>query len=105
MKSQLFSNKIFNDFNNLNKNCIQSLIVNNIDLLNENFKNLSIFTFDYLNQMIPKKFIEIWSYGNQNNLFNLKLCGSGGGGYLLGFTKSLKQTKKVFKNYKLLEVF
>ena len=49
--------------NNLNKNCIQSLIVNNIDLLNENFKNLSIFTFDYLNQMIPKNFIEIWSYG------------------------------------------
>ena len=105
MKSELFSKKIFNDFNNLNKNCIESLIVNNIDMLDENFKNLSIFTFNYLNQMIPKNFIDIWSYGNQNNLFNLKLCGSGGGGYLLGFTKSLQQTKKIFKNYKLLEVF
>ena len=48
MKSQLFSNKIFNDFNNLNKNCIQSLIVNNIDLLNENFKNAKFENLEIL---------------------------------------------------------
>jgi len=32
----------------------------------------------------------------QTGLFNLKLCGSGGGGFLLGFTSKYYQTREYF---------
>jgi mevalonate kinase len=31
----------------------------------------------------------------------LKLCGSGGGGYILGFTEDLERAKLLLKDYKL----
>jgi mevalonate kinase len=37
--------------------------------------------------------------------YYLKLCGSGGGGYILGFTKDLKAAQKALANYKLEVVY
>jgi mevalonate kinase len=35
----------------------------------------------------------------------LKLCGSGGGGYILGFTEDLERAKLSLKDYKLEVVY
>jgi mevalonate kinase len=43
---------------------------------------------------MPKRFIPVLKYGFENDLFYLKLCGSGGGGYFLGFTKDTFKTKQ-----------
>ena len=40
-----------------------------------------------------------------NNDYYLKLCGSGGGGYILGFTEDLEKAKASLKNYKLEVVY
>jgi mevalonate kinase len=37
--------------------------------------------------MIPEQFHAIWQKGIDTNDYYLKLCGSGGGGYILGFTR------------------
>jgi mevalonate kinase len=47
--------------------------------------------------MIPDRFKPCWKDGLTSNDFSLKLCGSGGGGYLLGFTENLTKTQKYFK--------
>jgi mevalonate kinase len=40
--------------------------------------------------MIPDKMISVWSEGIDSGLFYLKLCGSGGGGFLTGFARDIK---------------
>ena len=50
--------------------------------------------------MIPDKFVRLWSEGLRSNDYFFKLCGSGGGGFLLGFTLDLERTFENLKDYK-----
>jgi mevalonate kinase len=44
----------------------------------------------YFERMIPGPFQEAWTAGLDRGLYALKLCGSGGGGMLLGFTRDME---------------
>jgi mevalonate kinase len=55
--------------------------------------------------MIPESFHEIWKNGIETNDYYLKLCGSGGGGYILGFTQDLEKAKSALKGHKLEVVY
>ena len=50
--------------------------------------------------MIPNKFTKLWDEGIRTDNYFFKLCGSGGGGFLLGFTLDLERTFKNLKDYK-----
>ena len=67
----------------------------------KNLKHLSRFLFDNLNPMIPSAFQKQWKDGLDSNAYYLKLCGSGGGGFLLGFTQNLDNAQKVLKGHPL----
>jgi len=47
--------------------------------------------------MIPANFHEAWKYGISSGEYSLKLCGSGGGGYILGFLSDPKKADSFFK--------
>ena len=66
---------------------------------------LNFVVFKYFKPMIPSQFHEIWKKGIESNDYFLKLCGSGGGGYILGFTRDIEKTKSVLKDYKLEVVY
>jgi mevalonate kinase len=51
--------------------------------------------------MIPSAFHSLWQKGIDSNAYYLKLCGSGGGGYILGFTKDLDEAKAALAPHKL----
>jgi mevalonate kinase len=51
--------------------------------------------------MIPSAFHALWQKGIDSNAYYLKLCGSGGGGYILGFTKDLDAAKAELAPHKL----
>ena len=55
--------------------------------------------------MIPSAFHKVWEQGIQTNDYYLKLCGSGGGGYILGFTEDYEKAKESLKDYKLELVY
>ncbi len=55
--------------------------------------------------MIPKQFHELWKKGLESNDYYLKLCGSGGGGYILGFTEDIEKAKSALSDYKLEVVY
>ena len=55
--------------------------------------------------MIPSAFHKVWENGIQTNEYYLKLCGSGGGGYILGFTEDYEKAQKSLKDYKLELVY
>ena len=43
--------------------------------------------------MIPLSFQTLWQQGLDTALFSLKLCGAGGGGFILGCTQAAIQAK------------
>jgi mevalonate kinase len=47
---------------------------------------LSLFQWNIFQEMIPEKFRDVWQYGLDWEYYVCKLLGSGGGGYILGFT-------------------
>ena len=51
--------------------------------------------------MIPQSVVNIWREGLDSNIYSLKLCGSGGGGYILGFTKDFYKTEVMLKDFPL----
>ena len=55
--------------------------------------------------MIPKYIHKLWKQGIATNDYYLKFCGSGGGGFILGFTKDYEKTKKILKDYDLELVY
>lgn len=68
---------------------------------------LSVFQLHHFREMIPQAFIPAWEQGLATGDYHLKLCGSGGGGFILGFTQSLTQTRQALKDYqtKLVPVY
>jgi mevalonate kinase len=57
--------------------------------------------------MIPEKMRNYWEAGLNSDYFKLKLCGSGGGGFLLGISSDFKSTRKYFHQHgiKLIPVY
>ena len=78
--------------------CIASFLSLDKDSLWKNFKILSQFQYVHLTQMIPPLFKELWKKGLENHDYYLKLCGAGGGGFLLGLTKNFEKLSSILKD-------
>jgi len=81
----------------LSHSCISHLCGHDVAGFWENLKLLSDFQFQNLTPMIPDHMLVFWSAGLDHDLFSLKLCGSGGGGFLTGFTTDYERTLDYFK--------
>jgi len=57
----------------------------------EAFWAISKFQYQYFREMIPDSIQELWLKGLNSNDYLLKLCGAGGGGYLLGVSHSKQE--------------
>ncbi|MGV6828985.1 MAG: mevalonate kinase family protein [Flavobacteriales bacterium] len=85
--------------------CVDDFLKGNIKSLFKNIKQLSKVVLDNFKPMIPKEFHSLWKKGIDTNAYYLKLCGSGGGGYMLGFTEDIDAARSALKNYKLEVVY
>jgi mevalonate kinase len=88
----------------INNNCITNFLSGNFNSTINDLKNISQFAFDNFKPMIPGHILEIWENGLSSDDFYLKLCGSGGGGMMLGFTEKFEKTKQVLKDFDFYEL-
>ncbi|WP_298265009.1 mevalonate kinase [uncultured Lutibacter sp.] len=105
MKNEGFRKMLNEDFAKFTDACIDDFLHGNVKSLFENVKQLSKVVLDNFQPMIPKRFHTIWQKGLESNDYYLKLCGSGGGGYILGFTEDFNKTKSILNEYKLELVY
>ncbi len=105
MKQEGFRNMLKNQFVKHTDACIDDFLRGDVKSLFSNIKQLSHVVLDNFKPMIPKQFHELWQKGIETNEYYLKLCGSGGGGYILGFTQDLDKAKQALKDYKLEVVY
>ena len=85
--------------------CVDDFLSGNVSSLFRNIKHLSRTVLDHFKPMIPEQFHKLWKQGIETNDYYLKLCGSGGGGYILGFTEDFEKAQKTLKDYKLEVVY
>ncbi|MEP2238001.1 MAG: mevalonate kinase [Maribacter sp.] len=105
MKNDGFRSMLKNQFIKHTDACVEDFVNGNIQSLFGNLKQLSHVVLDNFKPMIPAKFHALWKNGIDTNDYYLKLCGSGGGGYILGFTEDFEKAKTALKDYKLEVVY
>ncbi len=105
MKNQGFRKMINEEFAKYSDACIQDFLNGDVHSLFSNMKVLSKIVLGNFKPMIPEKFHTMWQKGLESGDYYLKLCGSGGGGYFLGFTEDYQKTQKILKHYKLELVY
>lgn len=69
-----------------------------------NLEKLVRFQLKEMDYLIPKKYQPIVQQGLDTKDYYLKICGSGGGGYMIGFTQKWEETQQLLKDEEL-EIF
>ena len=105
MKNEGFRKMISDEFALHTDACIDDFLSGNVTSLFSNVKKLSKVVLKNFKPMIPDAFHKVWANGLKSNDYYLKLCGSGGGGYILGFTEDFEKAKKSLQDYKLELVY
>lgn len=105
MESPAFRKMIKEQFIAYSDSCVEDFLKGDVKSLFGNLKRLSGVVFTHFKPMIPKQFHALWQQGIESNAYYLKLCGSGGGGYMLGFTQDLEQARTMLKDHRLEVVY
>jgi len=105
LKNEGFRNMMKSQFTKYTNAAVENFLKGDFKKLYTNTKELSKIALNHFKPMIPEKFHNVWQQGIDTNDYYLKLCGSGGGGYILGFAPDYEKAKQALKDYKLELVY
>jgi mevalonate kinase len=89
-----FRSKLEDQLTPVTNESINSFIKADTENLYFNLYNLSKFQLEEMDYLIPSAYQPKFKTGLDNGDYFLKICGAGGGGYILGFTQSWEKTKE-----------
>ncbi len=99
MKTEGFRKTLKEEFIRYNNACIDTFLNKEMNPFFKHLKSLSLWAFEHFRPMIPDHLYNVWKKGLDTNAYYLKLCGSGGGGYILGFTKDYDTAEKMLSDF------
>ncbi|WP_179333579.1 mevalonate kinase family protein [Winogradskyella costae] len=105
MKNEGFRSMLKDQFIKHTDACVDDFLKGDMKSLFKNTKQLSKVVLNNFKPMIPVQFHELWKKGLDTNDYYLKLCGSGGGGYILGFTENIDKAREALIGQKLEVVY
>jgi mevalonate kinase len=100
-KEEGFRKMLKTKFKKYNDASINAFLKNDVKPLLKNVKSLSKVLLENFKPMIPKLYHQLWQDGIDSNAYYLKLCGSGGGGFILGFTEDIDKAQEKLEGYSL----
>lgn len=104
-KQEEFKNICKDELMVYNDNCINYFLKGDSEKLLIELKKVSQFQFEHFQPMIPPLYRQIWQYGLESDKYYLKLCGAGGGGFILGFTPHFNAIRTALTDYQLRVVY
>ncbi len=104
-KEEGFRTMLKKEFKKYNDAAIEAFLQKDVTPLLDNVKELSKVLLAHFKPMIPSVFHKLWKEGIESNAYYLKLCGSGGGGFILGFTADYDHASEVLKDYDLNRIY
>jgi mevalonate kinase len=88
----------------VNNACISAVINGDEASLEKNMRLISELQIQYFREMILPELFDMWKQGIGSGVYSLKLCGSGGGGFLLGYSKNPEILNQLFPDYRFLHL-
>ncbi|MEL7121320.1 MAG: mevalonate kinase [Bacteroidota bacterium] len=82
-----FHKLVTEELNHYIDDIISAFLSGNYKSVFKNFEKISRFQFEHLAQLIPTNSLKLWEASLHQNDISIKLCGAGGGGFLLGMAK------------------
>ena len=79
--------------------CIDSLVSGDVDKFFDDLAQLSYYQTVMLRPMITDNMLPLFSLKRKDVHFQIKICGSGGGGYFLGFADDKEATEVFMKEH------
>jgi mevalonate kinase len=104
-KDEKYSRRIDNELVPLVEASIDAFMNSNWDALSDSFHAVSHFQYRWFEEMIPEAFRRIWQEGLEGEDFHLKLCGAGGGGFLLGYAHDRPAAAGILRGYPVESIF
>lgn len=105
LKEEGFRNMVRTELNKHNDSAVKHFLKGEMKPLFVSVKEISKLFLANFQPMIPQKIEEVWRNGIETNAYYLKLCGSGGGGYVLGFTEDLDRAQTMLKEHTLQVIY
>ena len=105
LKVESFNKLCSQELCSLNNQLIKLFLAEDWTELDKVWRNLSVLQYENFSPMIPKLAQFDWQLGLNDKLFSLKLCGAGGGGFILGITPDFKKTQSTLSDYQLRAVY
>ena len=81
--------------------CIDSMIQDDTNLFFKSLKQLTKRQTEFLRPMITDNTLDLFTSDYEFN-FGVKISGSGGGGYVLGFTDDIERASAMLKDYEVI---
>ncbi len=93
LKTPEFCDPVMNELIPATNKAIDLLLNGDLPAFFDVLRIISHFQLTHFKEMIPETIRPLWRQGLETGNFYLKLCGSGGGGFVLGFTRQYKQIR------------
>ncbi len=100
-KDASFKNMFDKEFIPTNNQCIKSLLDGQGHEFFNSLEQLSHLQLTHFQRMIPDAIQDIWEAGLKTGDYSMKLCGSGGGGFMLGFTHDYDKARESLASSRL----
>ncbi|MEM1319084.1 MAG: mevalonate kinase [Bacteroidota bacterium] len=89
----------------LNEQAIAAFLAGDTTALLETITGISRLQLQYFGPMILEEFRGIWERGlEEGSTYSLKLCGAGGGGFILGLSTDWDATQRELSQYQLIPI-
>ena len=90
-----FNELVINDLVPHIDDAIAAFLKNMPDVLFEIVHHISLFQYRHFPEAVPLAYKNAWLEGLSGDVYKLKLCGAGGGGFILGFCKNWEEAQAV----------
>jgi len=84
------------------EDAIEAFLQKDANALLDIIHQIGYFQFKYFAEMIPLGFRKVWLDALASEHTKLKLCGAGGGGFILGYSSDMEESKRLLEDYKLI---